>query len=166
MDDGAEGTVALKRLKAGVPFGHSVGFRTLRERPATDNDPLQFTDTSPRWAKENPDMVYVIEEARLYEGSIVTFAANDKAVITSVRNDHALQALSDTLEALRDGRITPAQRALIAELAAAYERHAAAGPASGTTAPDDAQAREDREAVLATMFASCGLTAEDILSAA
>lgn len=166
VDDGAEGTVALKRLRAGVPFGHSVGFRTLRERPATEDDPLIFTDSSPGWARENPDMVYVIEEAKLYEGSIVTFAANDTAVITSVRNDQVLAALSDTLEALRDGRLTPAHRALIADLAAAWERHAAAGADEATTAPDDAEARDDRDFALEILLADCGLTLEDVTTAA
>lgn len=165
VDDGAEGTIALKRLRAGVPFGHSVGFRTIRERPATPDDPLNFTDNSPEWARKNPEMVYVIEEARLYEGSIVTFPANDKAIITSVRSDHALQALADTLEALRDGRITPAERALIAELSAVYQSRAAAGADKATTAPVSVT-REDRKFSLNLMLADIGLTVDDLLTTA
>lgn len=163
VDDGAEGTVALKRLKAGVPFGHSHGFRTIYERPAKDDDPLIFTDNSPAWAKRNPDMVWVIEEAKEYEGSIVTFPANDLAVITSVRTDLAIQTLSQTLEDLREGRLNDGQRALIAEIAAAWQAAPELHPQPPRT---DAEARADREAALNLMLAGVGLTVEDILSVA
>lgn len=163
VDDGAEGTVALKRLRAGVPFGHSVGFRTIRERPATPDDPLIFTDNSPEWARKNPEMVYVIEEAKLYEGSIVTFPANDLAVITSVRSDMELETLSATLEALREGRLTPAHRALIADIAAAWQAAPEAQPSSPRTV---AMTRQDREAAVNLLLADIGLTVDDILSVA
>lgn len=164
VDDGAEGTVALKRLRAGVPFGHSVGFRTIYERPAKpDEDPLVFSANTPEWAKRYPDEIWVIEEAKLYEGSIVTFPANDKAVITSVRNDQALQALSDTLEALRDGRISPAERALIAELATAWQAAPELHPQPPRTG---AISSEDRQFALDILLADCGLTVEDLTSAA
>jgi HK97 family phage prohead protease len=163
VDDGAEGTVALKRLRAGVPFGHSVGFRTIRERPATVDDPLIFSENSPAWSRENPDMVYVIEEAKLYEGSLVTFPANDLAVITSVRSDLELQTLSTTLDALRNGRLTPAQRDIIAELSAAWQAAPELHPQPPRT---DAQARADREAALNLMLADIGLTVDDLLTPA
>lgn len=163
VDDGAEGTVALKRLRAGVPFGHSVGFRTIRERPATPDDPLIFSENSPEWARKNPEMVYVIEEAKLYEGSLVTFPANDLAVITSVRSDMEIETLTTILEALREGRLTPAHRALIADIAAAWQ----AAPEAHTSPPrTDATTREDREAALNAYLADIGLTVEDILTTA
>lgn len=163
VDDDDKGTVVLKRLRAGVPFGHSVGFRTLYERPAKDDDPLIFTDNSPEWAKRFPEEVWVIEEAKLYEGSIVTFPANDLAIITDVRADLEAQTLTQTLEALRDGRLTPAQRALIAEIAAAWQ----AAPELHAQPPrTDDEARADRERTLAFMAAQCGLTVEQILTAA
>jgi HK97 family phage prohead protease len=160
VDDGAEGTVALKRLRAGIPFGHSVGFRTIYERPAKDDDPLIFTENSPKWAVNARDEVWVIEEAKLYEGSVVTFPANDLAIITSVRNDQQMSALAQTLEDLRAGRLTPPQRALIADLAAAWQ--AAPESREGPPRTDD-EARKDREAALEHLL---GLSLDDLLSAA
>lgn len=164
VDDGAEGTVALKRLKAGVPFAHSHGFRTIYERPAKpDDDPLIFTENSPEWAKRNPDLVWVIEEAKEYEGSLVTFPANDLAVITSVRSDLELQTLAQTLDALKAGTLTPAHRSIIAEIAAAWQ----AAPEAPTGSPrTDAEARADREAAVNLLLADIGLTVDDILSVA
>lgn len=163
VDDGAEGTVALKRLRAGVPFAHSVGFRTLRERPATADDPLIFSDNSPEWTRRNPESVFVIEEAKLYEGSIVTFPANDLAVITDVRSSLELQTLSQTLEALRGGTVSPAQRALIADIAAAWQAAPELHPQPPRT---DAEARSDRELALAVIAASCGMTVEQLTNVA
>jgi len=164
VDDGAEGTVALKRLRAGVPFGHSHGFRTIYERPAKpDEDPLIFTENSPEWARRNPDMVWVIEEAKEYEGSIVTFPANDLAVITSVRTDLELQTLAQTLDALKAGQLSPAHRSIIAELAAAWQ----AAPELHSQPPrTGAGTRDDREAALNLMLADIGLTVDDVLSVA
>jgi len=163
VDDGAEGTVALKRLKAGVPFGHSHGFRTIYERLAKDEDPLVFTANSPEWAKRWPEDVWVIEEAKEYEGSIVTFPANDLAIITSVRADLGAQTLAQTLEDLRAGRLDPAQRSLIADLAAAWQ--AAPESREGPPRTDD-EARTDRAAALGLMLANVGLTLDDLLTTA
>lgn len=164
VDDGAEGSVALKRLRAGVPFGHSHGFRTIYERPAKpDDDPLIFTANSPEWAKRFPEEVWVVEESKEYEGSIVTFPANDLAVITDVRSDLEMQTLAQTLEALRDGRLNAAQRALIADIAAAWQAAPELHPQPPRT---DDQARDDRTAALAVLAASCGLTVEQFLNAA
>jgi HK97 family phage prohead protease len=163
VDDGAEGTVTLKRLRAGIPFGHSVGFRTIYERPAKDDDPLVFTENSPKWAQANRDEVWVIEEAKLYEGSVFTFPANDKAIITSVRNDQSLQSLTQTLEDLRAGRLNPAQRALIADLAAAWQ----AAPELHQQPPrTGAMTREDRHAALAALAQPLGLSLDDLINAA
>lgn len=121
-DDGAEGTVALKRLRGGNRFGQSFGFKTLRERPATDADPLIVPDDLPEWIKANlPSSVYVIEEVKLYEFSLVTFPANEDAVVTAVRGGPQAGALAQTLEDLRAGRLDPASRALIRELVAAWQ---------------------------------------------
>lgn len=162
IEDGAEGTVALKRLRGGVPFGQSFAFRTIYERPAKDDDPLVFTENSPKWAQNDRSAVWVIEEVKLYEGSIVTFPANDLAVITSVRSDMEAQTLSQTLEDLNAGRLNPAQRALIAEIAAAWQ----AAPELHQQPPrTDANARADREALLSFMAAERGITLEQMLCA-
>jgi HK97 family phage prohead protease len=156
VDDGAEGTVALKRLRAGVPFAHSFGFRTLRERQATDADPLILGADMPKWISNNlPGSVWVIEEVKLYEGSIVTFPANEQAIITEVRAQEEAQALALVLEDLRAGRLDAAGRALVAEIAAAWR---SAAPDGGDPAPrtDDA-ARRDREFALSLWAGSVGL---------
>ena len=140
IDDGAEGTVTLKRLRGGVPFAHSFGFRTLRERPATDSDPLILGPDTPAWITKNlPESVYVIEEVKLYEGSIVTFPANEHAIIEAVRADAGAQALAQTLEDLRAGRLDAAGRALIRELVAAWQ----AAP-EGDSAPPRTDAKAPR----------------------
>ena len=163
IDDGDAGTVTLKRLRGGVPFSHSHGFRTLEERPATEDDPLIFTDSTPEYIRRDPTNAYVITQVRAYEGSVVTFPALDLAAITSVRSDMELQALAQTLDALKAGHLTPAHRSIIVELTAAWQAAPELHPQPPRTA---AEAREDREAALATLLASSGLTIEDILSAA
>lgn len=163
IDDGAEGTVALKRLKGGVPFAHSHGFRTIRERPATADDPLIFTDNSPQWTRNDPTMVWIQEESKEYEGSVVTFPANDLAIITGVRNELSIQTLAQTLEDLRANRLTPAQRALVADLAAVWQ----AAPEGLTPPPrTGAQTREDRHAYLALKARDWGISLDELLAAA
>ena len=162
IDDGAEGTVLRKRLEGGVPFGHSHGFRTIQERSATDADPLIFSDNTPNWVRNNPNEVYVITEVKAYEGSIVTFPSNDLAIITGVRSNLELETLSTTLEALRAGTLTDAQRALLAEIAAAWEAAPELHPQPPRTLE---QARADREFALNLELAHIGLSVEDILSA-
>lgn len=145
VDDGAEGTVTLKRLRAGVPFAHSHGFRTIIERPATPSDPLIFTENTPEWVRRDPTNAWVITESKEYEGSVVTFASNDLAVITSVRSDLETQTLAQTLDDLRNGRLDPAQRALVADLVTAWT----AAPELHQQPPrTDEEARQDRELAL------------------
>lgn len=165
VDDGAEGTVTLKRLRAGVPFAHSFGFRTLRERPATDADPLLLPDDLPEWVRANlPGSVYVIEEVKLYEGSVVTFPANENAVIESVRADLDAHALARALDDLRAGRIDPARRALVADLAAA---HGSAAPDGGNPAPrTETATRDDRLAALSILAPAWGIDVEHLLCGA
>lgn len=163
IDDGAEGTTTLKRLRGGVPFAHSFGFRTIRERPATDSDPLILGADLPEWMLRNlPNSVYVIEEVKLYEGSIVTFPANENAIIEAVRSDIGRQALAQTLEDLRAGHLDEAGRALVAEIAAAWQ----AAPESTAPPRTDAEARKDREIALSVLARNAGLTLEQVLCAA
>lgn len=163
IDDGAEGSVTRKRLAGGFPFGHSHGFRTIMERQATPNDPLIFSENTPEWVRRDPSQAWVITEVRAYEGSIVTFPANDQAVITAVRSDMEMETLSSTLEALRAGRLDDAQRALLAEIVAAWQAAPELHPQQPRT---DAEARAEREAALNLMLADIGLTVGDILNAA
>lgn len=152
IDDGAEGTVTLKRLRAGVPYAHSFGFRTIRERVATDADPLIITESTPEWVKNNlPGSAIVVEEVKKYEGSIVTFPANESAIIEAVRADVGAQALAQTLEDLRAGRLDAASRALITELVAAWQ----AAP-EGNSAPPRTDAKAPRRIDLDLVVARYG----------
>ncbi len=149
------GRDAMALLRDDVPLGLSVGFRTYRERQATDADPLILGPDVPEWVTRNlPGSVYVIEEARLYEFSVVSFPANLHAEIDAVRSNERMQSLAQTLEALRAGRLDDASRALIAEIAAAWQ----AAPDSLTAAPrTDAKARRRRHAEFALLFAGIDL---------
>jgi hypothetical protein len=99
--------------------------------------------------------VYVIEEVKLYEGSIVTFPANENAVIESVRADIGAQALAQVLDDLRAGRLDAAGRALVAELVAAWPM---AAPDAAPSAPrtNDPQARSTAEIDALTALARWG----------
>lgn len=137
----SEGTTfgkdAMTLLRDGVPLGMSFGFQTTRSRPATKEDPLDFS-----LFKAKPEDVEIIEEVKLWEISLVTFPANEMAAINDVRAVAEADALSSLIEHIRDGSLSDEHAALIAELVAAYEERAAAGAeTSATTAPDPDQAR-------------------------
>lgn len=155
------GKEAMALLRDDVPLGLSVGFRTIRERPATDADPLILGADLPEWIKQNlPGSVYVIEEAKLYEFSVVSFPANLHAEIDAVRQDERAQALAGLLADLRAGRLDESSRALAAELVAAYQ---AAGPGVRQSAPPTAdEARHDRAAALSVWAATVGLSLEQL----
>ena len=80
--DVPQAKTALALLKAGAISGLSVGYRTLKE---------SFTKG-----------VRHIVEAELFEGSVVTFPANDLATVDTVKNDRnavvALRALTASLQ--------------------------------------------------------------------
>lgn len=165
VDDGAEGSVTLKRLRGDVPFAHSFGFQTIRERPATDADPLILGQDIPEWVMRNlPQSVWVIEEVKLWEGSVVTFPANEHAVIEALRTNIRAQGLTQTLEDLRTGQLDAASRALVAELAAAWQ---SAAPDRDIPAPrTEEEARADRAFIASFMAREMGLDLEHILCAA
>lgn len=153
FDDGAEGTVTLKRLRQGARFGLSVGFQTVKDRAATNEDELDLSQVK----GVKPTDIRIIEEVRLWEFSVVSFPANEAAVITDVRQRDELSALSTLLEDLRDGGLTPEDTrwTQLQALVAAYQERAEAGPPAGTTPLADEQARRTRnvEATLALVRA-------------
>lgn len=120
ISDGTSyGRDALALLRDGVPLGLSVGFRTIRERPATASDPLIF-DGAPDAIRGDHAAVSVIEEAKLYEFSLVSFPANDAATVTAIRGDAQIDALSQVLADVRAGRVAPPCRAVLGDLVAAW----------------------------------------------
>jgi len=148
ISDGTNaGREALALLRDGVPLGLSVGFRTLRERPVDlERDPV-ILDNAPSMVKANPEKTVIIEEARLFEFSVVSFPANEQATIAAVRRDSELEALVMLLSDVREGRLTPACRAFMADLVAAWRD----APDGARPAPRDAKAprRVDAEVVMA-----------------
>lgn len=153
------GKDVMELLRDDVGLDLSVGFRTIRERPATDADPLILGPDTPEWLKASlPGSVWVIEEARLYEFSIVSFPANLHAEIDTVRRDSTAQALSQTLEDLRAGRLDDdIRRALVSDLVAAWQ----AAPEQPTLPPrTEIQAPRDLLAELTVTLAECGYPLE------
>lgn len=145
----AYGAECMTLLRDGVPLGLSIGFQTVRERPATSADPLRFGDMTPRWAADNPDWLWVLEEIKLYEHSPVSFAANDEAAPTVIHGSPDGLLAAALLEDLRTSHPDPASRALAAEIVAAY----AAAPDGLPTAPRTAQEEKDDRAFIVRLMA-------------
>ena len=102
-DDGSEGTTLLKRLRFGVPLGMSFGFRNIKSRAGTDDDPIDLSQL-PKGVKKSDIEVYT--ENAYWESSAVTFPANLSATINTIRSDEDIERvslLSQTLEDLRTG---------------------------------------------------------------
>lgn len=133
IDDGMYGTVLRRHLAAAVPYGISIGFRSLRGRPATPEDPLIW-DYAPPWMRENPDpaMVWVLESTKLMENSGVTFPAVEPAQIDSYKGD-ATRDLEQLLLRLKAGSLSTTQIGLLREIAAALPADRA--PESGQAPP-------------------------------
>lgn len=149
-DDGAEGSVFLKRLRFGVPFGLSFGFATLKDRSAEDDDPIDLT-TAPEWlgrGKEARKNVRVITEVKLWETSPVTFASNENSDIDAIRDarfEQQAEYLTSLLEDLRSGEFSPndSRRSLLQNLVDAFAALPAPAPDpnEGTTPRSDESAR-------------------------
>lgn len=130
VEETSLGREAMALLRAGVPMGLSVGFRTIRERPAQPTDPL-ILDHAPEAIRQDPSKAFVITEAALYEFSVVTFPANEAAAVDAVReadmaHRHAgrLASLADLLVDLRAGRLRPEEEPMLAEFVAAWNDRA------------------------------------------
>ncbi|MDQ3222154.1 MAG: HK97 family phage prohead protease [Gemmatimonadota bacterium] len=130
------GRDAMALLRDEVPLGMSFGFQTTRSRQGTKDDPFDFTLFNAK-----PEDVMVIEEVKLWEISLVTFAANELAAINDVRAVAEADALTTLIEHVRDGSLSDDHAAMIADLVAAYQERAAAGALEATTAPDPDLAR-------------------------
>lgn len=126
FDDGADGTTLSRRLRAGARYGLSFGFRTLRDRAATEGDQLDMAQVA------EADLyggLRVIEEVKLYEVSVVTFPANDAAQITAVRQTAMADALTALLDDLRDNRLSDDEQRLVRQIVAAFPASAPVGNA-------------------------------------
>ena len=90
-DDGMWGTALRRQLADGVPYGLSIGFRRVRERPANESDPL-ILDYAPDYIKrmvasDGVGFLVGLEEIKHLEDSAVTFPAVEPATVDSYRSD-------------------------------------------------------------------------------
>lgn len=136
----SEGTThgrdVMALLRDGVPLGMSFGFQTIKDRSATDDDELDFTYAPDFFkGKDGRANVRVIEEVRLWEISTVTFPANEQAAITNVRAVAEADAVSSLIEHIRAETLTDEQRALVADLVAAFTERAEPEPGHTTPLP-------------------------------
>lgn len=113
IDDGQWGTVLRRHLKAGVPYGLSIGFRRMGSRPATADDPLDLSRVPAQMLTDfDPSMVTVLTEVKLLENSAVSFPAVDSAVIDSYRSEFAelsQRHLDALIRDVKTGRLTDDQ---------------------------------------------------------
>lgn len=126
IDDGAEGSVLLKRLRGGVPLSMSFGFQTKQDRPATKDDGLNLNG----WKLDD---VRVITEVKYWESSAVTFPSNENAVIDNVRSQLEADGLSTLLADLEAGAVLDERREDLLQRLVAL---AAQRPGPGGTHPD------------------------------
>jgi HK97 family phage prohead protease len=127
------GRDAMALLRDDVPLGMSFGFQTIKSREATDDDSLDYSQAPDFFtSKEGKKHVQVIEEVRLWEISLVTFAANEQAMINDVRAAAEADALHSLIEHIRDGSLSGDHAALVADLVAAYEQRAEPEPGPPT----------------------------------
>lgn len=120
-DDGMYGTALRRQLADGVTYGLSIGFRSLKRRPATEEDPLDFSSAPNwvlEWAKSDIANISILENTKLMENSAVTFPANDPAVIESYRSFDP-DALHRLLADVQGGRMAPEQLPVLRQIAAA-----------------------------------------------
>jgi HK97 family phage prohead protease len=147
FDDGGTvpgtGSVTLKQLRQGAVYALSVGFRSIRDRSAEDDDPLDMTYADPYIKKLPRNEIRVIEEVELWEFSVVTFEANQAAQIDTVRSDEEMTALALALNELRAGTLSPDRLALIDELVSIRTAPGSSPVEETPTAPDHASRNRD-----------------------
>lgn len=118
---------ALALLRGGVALGLSFGFKTTRDRAATERDELDFS-VAPEWARDVPrDQIRAITEVDLWESSPVTFASNEKAAPSKVRALEERSLLAALLAKIEADELDPTQERMARQLAEAWSARAAAG---------------------------------------
>jgi HK97 family phage prohead protease len=90
-DDGMWGTALRRQLADGVPYGLSIGFRRVKQRPATEADPLDLS-YAPDYIKQmiatdGVGFLVGLEEIKHLEDSAVTFPAVEPATVDGYRSD-------------------------------------------------------------------------------
>lgn len=148
-DDGAEGSTFLARMRFGVPFGMSFGFQTVKDRSASDDDPIDLSQLSGVKASD----VRVITEVKFWESSPVTFPANEAATITATREQLITDHLSTLIESIRAGTLTDGQTAQIEHLVTEWGTRSRAEAEATHFTPDRAKRDRDIDIIVATVKA-------------
>jgi HK97 family phage prohead protease len=105
-DDGQFGTVVRRHLADGIAYGLSIGFRNIASRPATVDDPLDFS-SAPQWVRGlQPEDIRVLTEIRLMENSVVTFPAVDPATVETYRATTEPISVTAFMAAIAAGKLT------------------------------------------------------------
>ena len=159
IDDGDKGTRALKQLRGDGGLGLSFGFQTRADRAVSDDDALDLSQLPGATRGD----VRVITDVALWETSVVTFPANELAVVTAVRERAAavdpLAVLAEIRAAITsatlDETLCDAVAGLTADWLAAF-----AAPASHLAPPAAPERdRRDRDARLAGVLARARIAA-------
>lgn len=122
-DDGMWGSAVRAHLRDGVPYGMSIGFRRISERPATEADRLDFS-TAPAYitelAKQDIGNITVLTEVKLLENSVVTFPAVESALVTDYRStlDLTQKAIERIVADIKAGRLTDDHLTQLRQIAA------------------------------------------------
>jgi HK97 family phage prohead protease len=120
-DDGNFGSRLRNHLSEPhpIPYGLSIGFRRMAQRPATEDDPLDLS-SAPGWVKQlaaqDIGQITVLTEVKLMEISAVTFPAVDPAMVESYRTDIHEIALQRVLTDLKADRLTDAHLATLTRI--------------------------------------------------
>jgi HK97 family phage prohead protease len=118
-DDGMDGSRLRAHLRDGLQYGLSIGFRKIRSRPGTPEDPFDLSQ-APAWltTEFDPAMVIVLEEVKLLENSAVSFPAVDTALVDEYRSaENGLAAIDNLLHALKAGTLRPEHKTRLERLA-------------------------------------------------
>lgn len=117
------GMEVMSNLRFGTPLGISAGIERVRQRSGKESEDEKLNrKTAPAFFRDVPitDLI-AIEEARWWEGSVVTFAGIGTAKPDTV---HAADGSGWTVEALingcKDGTLTTVQRSLVEQIVDAY----------------------------------------------
>lgn len=159
IDDGRTGSYVLAHMRGGTPMGMSFGFRSLKDRPGTDDDPIDMS-TAPVDTMA-PDDVRIITEVELFEISVLpwTFAANSKTDVANVRAIADAATLSSLLEDLRTGTLNEEDDrfALLHQIADAWAERATPEPAETTPRADELKRRRNHYAEYAWLAITAGI---------
>jgi HK97 family phage prohead protease len=150
------GGEAMTLLRDEVPLGMSFGFQTVKDRTAEDDDPLDFSQQPGLKGKD----VRVITEVNLWELSLVTFPANEAALISAVRSEMELDALTTILDAIKDDELDDGQFALVRQIVDAWEQRPGPVVAEQHSTPETARRNRDI-AIALTLSKGQGLISGD-----